>query len=166
MALEVRSAGVSTVDGLPVSAHARIVLRGRDIPHEGKSSALDGRRRQWADLILTMTAGHKRHAAAAVSEAVDKTYTLQGICRHRTKRGWRRSRSWRRLYTEWQMRQALGGQLTRRGAGAAAGAGSSASRASTSPIRSAARSQIYEESAAEIEAGSCRKLLDRLQQRK
>jgi protein-tyrosine phosphatase len=109
--LEVRSAGISTVDGLPVSAHAQTILRRMGVTRMGASSALDGSSVSWADLILTMTTGHKRSLLQRFPEAVDKTYTLRefvdsdeavvaDIAELET------------LYTEWQMKQALGQQLT------------------------------------------------------
>ncbi|QHW32525.1 low molecular weight protein arginine phosphatase [Paenibacillus rhizovicinus] len=163
MALEVRSAGVSTVDGLPVSANAQSVLRRRSIQHNNGSTALDNGSVTWADLILTMTAGHKGNLLQRFPSAVDKTYTLLEYA-HRDEEGERRIAELESLYTDFQMKQALGGQLTEE------------ERGRLLELEAAIPSfdiadpfggslQIYEDSAAEIEA-ALRKLLDRLQHRK
>ena len=157
--LEVRSAGVSTVDGLPVSVHAQTVLRRIGIARTGTSTALDGGSIGWADLILTMTTGHKRHLLQRFPQAVDKTYTLKefvdsdeavldDIAELET------------LYTEWQMKQALGQQLTQAERSRLLELeqripGFDIADPFGGPIAS------YEESAAEIEA-ALKKLLDKL----
>ncbi|MBO7748867.1 low molecular weight protein arginine phosphatase [Paenibacillus sp. MWE-103] len=159
--LEVRSAGVSTVDGLPVSDHAQSVLRRRDIRHNNGSTALESGSVTWADLILTMTASHKRHLLQRFPSAVDKTYTLLEYV-YRDEEGLRRIAELESLYTDFQMKQALGGQLT------------DAERARLLELEAGIPSfdiadpfggplPVYEASAAEIEA-ALRKLLDRLQQ--
>jgi len=62
--VEVESAGLAAVDGAPMSAQARAVLEREGLCAGGESSALlteemaDG-----ADLIVVMTAGHKRDVA-------------------------------------------------------------------------------------------------------
>ncbi|MBB3110591.1 protein-tyrosine phosphatase [Paenibacillus phyllosphaerae] len=109
--VEVRSAGVSTVDGLPVSEHARAALRERGVPDNGSSSALDGGAVSWADLVLTMTTGHKRHLLQRFPNAVDKTYTLKEYVES-DEAVLRDIAELEALYTEWHMKQALGQQLT------------------------------------------------------
>jgi protein-tyrosine phosphatase len=109
--LEVRSAGVSTVDGLPVSRHASEALRKRSIDHRGQSKALGTGSVKWADLVLTMTGGHKRSLLQWFPEAVDKTYTLKEyVYLHSEANG--DIERLEKLYTEMHMKQALGGQLT------------------------------------------------------
>lgn len=107
----VRSAGVSTMDGLPVSANALATLRKRNIEHTGSSRSITAEAVDWADLILTMTASHKRDLLHWHPEAVDKTFTLkefacldEGLLAD--------IRELEGLYTELQMRGALGQQLT------------------------------------------------------
>lgn len=107
----VRSAGVSTVDGLPVSANALETLRRRDISHNGSSRALTAEVVEWADLILTMTAGHKRDLLHVHPDAVEKTYTLKefansdpAVLQH--------IEELEGLYSDMQMKGALGQQLT------------------------------------------------------
>ena len=60
--LEVRSAGVSAISGTSVSRHAAAILR--EIVN-------------WADLVLTLTGGHKRHLLQYFPSAVSKTHTLK-----------------------------------------------------------------------------------------
>ncbi|UVI33822.1 low molecular weight protein arginine phosphatase [Paenibacillus spongiae] len=109
--LEVRSAGVSTVDGLPVSENAKAALRRRNIHHPEGSSALDGGMVGWADLVLTMTTSHKKHVLQRFPDAVDKTYTLKEYV-HRDESVLSDIAELETLYTEWHMKQALGQQLS------------------------------------------------------
>ncbi|WP_138753768.1 low molecular weight protein arginine phosphatase [Paenibacillus sinopodophylli] len=107
----VRSAGISTIDGLPVSAHAVETLKQRDIDHKSTSLALTGEAVGWADLILTMTANHKRGLLQWYPEAIDKTYTLKEYANHDS-RVLADIEELERLYSEMHMKQALGQQLT------------------------------------------------------
>ncbi|WP_281883200.1 low molecular weight protein arginine phosphatase [Paenibacillus sp. YYML68] len=75
--LEVRSAGVSAFTGMPVSDHARTVLQEKGCALTDGSKLLDEELVQWADLVLTMTASHKRHTIQLHPEAVDKVHTLK-----------------------------------------------------------------------------------------
>ncbi|GGD92810.1 low molecular weight protein arginine phosphatase [Paenibacillus nasutitermitis] len=109
--LEVRSAGVSTVDGLPVSVHAAGVLRKREASCPSSSKALDGGSVVWADLILTMTTSHKRSLLQRFPHAVDKTYTLKEFVGSDEK-VLADIAELEALYTEWQMKQVLGQQMT------------------------------------------------------
>ncbi|MFD0714891.1 low molecular weight protein arginine phosphatase [Paenibacillus sp. GCM10027626] len=109
--IEVRSAGVSTIDGLPVSAHSRTALERRGIKHTGCSKALDGGMVNWADLVLTMTSGHKKSLLHQFPEAVNKTFTLKEYvnCDEEVLATIAELEG---IYTEWQMKQALGQQLS------------------------------------------------------
>ncbi|MBD2868325.1 low molecular weight protein arginine phosphatase [Paenibacillus arenilitoris] len=107
----VRSAGVSTVDGLPVSAHALETLRQRDIEHTGSSRALTGEAVNWADLILTMTSSHKRALLQWYPEAVDKSYTLKEYA-NQDDGVLADIEELEGLYTDLHMKQALGQQLS------------------------------------------------------
>lgn len=109
--LEIRSAGVSTVDGLPISPHAAAALRKRNLELPGNSSMLSAEEIQWADLILTMTAGHKRMLLERFPEALAKTYTLKEYAL-RGDPVMDDVAEAERLYSEWQVRQALGQNLT------------------------------------------------------
>lgn len=109
--LAVRSAGVSTIDGLPVSTNALNALKVRGIEHKGASRALTSEAIEWADLILTMTAGHKRDLLHYYPDAVDKTYTLKEYA-YQDERLMSDILELEGLYTEMQMKSALGQQLT------------------------------------------------------
>ncbi|MEK3883705.1 low molecular weight protein arginine phosphatase [Paenibacillus sp. PL2-23] len=107
----VRSAGVSTIDGLPVSSNTLHTLKKRSIEHRGSSRALTAEAVEWADLILTMTASHKRDLLQYHPEAVDKTYTLKEFA-YMDDRLQQDIQELEGLYTELQMKAALGQQLT------------------------------------------------------
>lgn len=109
--MAVRSAGVSTIDGLSVTQYALEALRRRDIEHTGSSKALTSEMVNWSDIILTMTSGHKRDLLQWFPEAVDKTYTLKEYTNLDAK-VLADIAELEQLYTELQMRQALGQQLT------------------------------------------------------
>lgn len=75
--LEVRSAGVSAISGTSISRHAAGILRDEGINDHIISSQLSGELVAWADLVLTLTGGHKRHLLQYFPDAVSKTYTLK-----------------------------------------------------------------------------------------
>ncbi|SDS96404.1 protein-tyrosine phosphatase [Paenibacillaceae bacterium GAS479] len=75
--LEVRSAGVATSNGIPVSRNARLVLENSGIRHDGVSSSVSAELIRWADLILTMTGSHKMALLRYYPEAADKVHTLR-----------------------------------------------------------------------------------------
>lgn len=107
IALTVRSAGISTIDGLPVSAQSMDVLKRRGIDYEGTSAAVSAEALQWADLILTMTSGHKREVIRRHPDVIDKVYTLKEYAylddELKTK-----LQELETLYSELQMQLALG----------------------------------------------------------
>ncbi len=106
----VRSAGVSTMDGMPVSAPALEALRKREIDHSGTSRALTAEVVDWSDLILTMTSGHKRSLLQWFPHAVDKTYTLKEFALQ-DQQVQHDIAELEQLYGEMQIQQVLGGQL-------------------------------------------------------
>ena len=76
--LEVRSAGVSAWNGSPMSEHAQQVLKDWQMGNnEFASQMLSEQTVGWADLILTLTSGHKQHVLQLYPSAVDKTFTLK-----------------------------------------------------------------------------------------
>lgn len=74
--LQVKSAGVYTVDGVPMSANAQAVLSEMEIDFTHSSKLLSQEDVRWADIILTMTAAHKRAILQMYPEANVKTFTL------------------------------------------------------------------------------------------
>ncbi|QMV41767.1 low molecular weight protein arginine phosphatase [Cohnella cholangitidis] len=109
--IEIRSAGVATAEGMPISPHAAATLRKRNLALPGSSSVLSADEVLWANLILTMTAGHKRAILERFPEALSKTYTLKEYAL-RGDPVMDDVAEAERLYTEWQVRQALGQNLT------------------------------------------------------
>lgn len=77
MELEVRSAGVSAISGTSISRHASAILRDEGINDHMTSTQLSAENVAWADLILTLTGGHKRHLLQYFPDAVAKTHTLK-----------------------------------------------------------------------------------------
>ncbi len=109
--LDVRSAGVAAVNGLPISPHASATLRKRNLALPGTSTALSAEEVAWANLILTMTAGHKRAILERFPDALSKTFTLKEYAL-RGDPVMDDVAEAERLYSEWQVRQALGQNLT------------------------------------------------------
>ncbi|MEI7025731.1 low molecular weight protein arginine phosphatase [Paenibacillus sp. y28] len=75
--LEVRSAGVAAVSGGPASRHSQTVMKERGLPSEHQSQALSRELVEWADMVLTMTMGHKQRIVQLFPGAVDKVHTLK-----------------------------------------------------------------------------------------
>lgn len=74
---DVRSAGVATSGGSPISQHAAAILKGKGAGDKQSSAALSEEGVQWADLILTMTASHKYTVIHRFPEVADKVFTLK-----------------------------------------------------------------------------------------
>jgi protein-tyrosine phosphatase len=75
--LEVRSAGIAASDGAPVSENARILLERRGIEASGKAQSVTPELMDWAELVLTMTMGHKNALIQRFPDAVEKIRTLK-----------------------------------------------------------------------------------------
>ncbi|WP_410512650.1 low molecular weight protein arginine phosphatase [Paenibacillus sp. BR2-3] len=75
--LEVRSAGVSAITGTSISRHAAAILQDEGVSDVATSSQLSGDLVSWADLVLTLTGGHKRHVLQYFPGSVSKTHTLK-----------------------------------------------------------------------------------------
>jgi protein-tyrosine phosphatase len=75
--VEVRSAGVSAMEGMSAARHAVEVLKQKGIAHDHRSRSLKPELVEWADLILTMTTGHKQMLTANYPQSVGKAYTLK-----------------------------------------------------------------------------------------
>lgn len=109
--LEIRSAGVATVNGLPISPHAASTLRKRKLMLPGDSTSMSAEDVLWANLILTMTSSHKRAILERFPQALPKTFTLKEYAL-RGDPVMDDVAEAERLYSEWQVRQALGQNLT------------------------------------------------------
>lgn len=105
--LAVRSAGISTIDGLPVSVNSQHALSRRGIQHQGSSVSMNEEALQWADIILTMTTSHKREVMRRYPEVIDKLYTLKEFA-YMDGNLQAQFNELETLYSELQMQQALG----------------------------------------------------------
>jgi protein arginine phosphatase len=83
--VEVKSAGVSAMEGSLAAEQASQVLMERGIEHSHRSQMLSPELVRWADLILTMTARHKFDIQYNYPESVDKIYTLKEYANQNTK---------------------------------------------------------------------------------
>ncbi|WP_432363684.1 low molecular weight protein arginine phosphatase [Sporosarcina sp. UB5] len=73
----VRSAGVSAIDGLPISSNAQTLINEADMPYTPVSNAVTAEELEWADLVLTMTMSHKAFLLHSFPEVETKTFTLK-----------------------------------------------------------------------------------------
>ncbi|SEU13475.1 low molecular weight protein arginine phosphatase [Paenibacillus sp. NFR01] len=109
LALEVRSAGVSAISGMSMSRHAAAILRDEGITDTIQSSQLTPETVAWADLVLTLTSGHKRHLLQYFPEAVAKTHTLKEFVYNEDSVNGD-IRELDSLYADAELRLALGGE--------------------------------------------------------
>lgn len=109
--LEVRSAGVAAFDGNPVSHHAAAVLKEQGSACDMTSSALSSSLVEWADIILTMTSGHKQHTIGRYPEFVEKIYTLKEYVEDDPEAA-SRIAEMERLIADLQVKRALSQQVT------------------------------------------------------
>ncbi|WP_054957625.1 low molecular weight protein arginine phosphatase [Paenibacillus dakarensis] len=77
ISLDVRSAGVAAMEGMPISQHAEAVLQDQQIEDQLASKPLSSDLVEWADLILTLTLSHKQYAIRQFPHAADKVHTLK-----------------------------------------------------------------------------------------
>lgn len=75
--IEVRSAGVSAMNGSPASREASQVLKEKGIKHSHRSQVIQPELVDWADLILTMTRTHKYFVISEYPDSMEKVYTLK-----------------------------------------------------------------------------------------
>lgn len=111
LSCEVRSAGVSAWDGSPISKHSADILQGRGVLDRISSSAVTGQTVSWADLILTMTTGHKETLIRRYPEAVDKVYTLKEFAEDDPSVAEAIAER-QRLHSELQIKRALGERIS------------------------------------------------------
>jgi protein-tyrosine-phosphatase len=75
--IEVRSAGLSAMNGSPASREASQVLKEKGIKHSHRSQVIQPELVDWADLILTMTRTHKYFVISEYPDSMEKVYTLK-----------------------------------------------------------------------------------------
>ncbi|WP_052339830.1 low molecular weight phosphatase family protein [Gorillibacterium massiliense] len=77
LAIVIKSAGVSAMNGASISTHSQTVLREKGAKTNGGcSQILDRKLADEADLILTMTVSHKRQVLSRFPDAAGRVYTL------------------------------------------------------------------------------------------
>ncbi|GGA12486.1 protein-tyrosine-phosphatase [Paenibacillus marchantiophytorum] len=106
LAAEVRSAGVSAISGGPISRNSASLLQEAGFKDSLSSLAIQESEVQWADLILTMTMGHKRTVIQRFPDAMEKTFTLKEYVEDDA-RVRQAIEERERLVTEVQLKQAL-----------------------------------------------------------
>lgn len=72
-----KSAGIHAMDGMPVSVHSAQLLAEAGIAHKETSDELSVDDMQWADLVLTMTAGHRDILHGRFPEMKEKIFTIR-----------------------------------------------------------------------------------------
>ncbi|GAB2721588.1 low molecular weight protein arginine phosphatase [Paenibacillus thermoaerophilus] len=107
--VEVRSAGVAARPGSPISENAQRLLQERAAEGPAASSPVTEEAIAWADLVLTMTVGHKAVLVKTFPAALDKTYTLKEFVREADASA---AEERDRLAAELALKQALGEQVT------------------------------------------------------
>lgn len=75
--MEVRSAGIQAVQGMPISDHAKELLENAKAPYTATSNEVSVEDVNWADHILTMTAAHKQMMDRMFPHAASKIHTLK-----------------------------------------------------------------------------------------
>lgn len=75
--VEVKSAGVSALPGMPASEGTLEVLAEKGITFNHSSSQVDEQLMTWADIVLTLTESHKAMLVKQFPSFVDKIHTLK-----------------------------------------------------------------------------------------
>ena len=77
--VSVRSAGVYAQDGWPISLNAKTLIEEADMLYTPVSRIVSNEDLKWADVVLTMTEGHKANLIHSYPEARNKIFTLKGF---------------------------------------------------------------------------------------
>lgn len=109
---EVRSAGVSAMTGGPISRHSAALLQEAGFEETISSFAIQSSDIAWADVVLTMTNGHKRTVIQRFPNAIDKTFTLKEYVEDNAE-NLEAIAERERLISELQMKQALSQAITK-----------------------------------------------------
>jgi len=81
LAIAVKSAGVAAIEGYPASKHAREVLKEYGAETDHLTSKVNKELMKWANLVLTMTTGHKELVLSQFPEEAHKVFTLKEYTR-------------------------------------------------------------------------------------
>lgn len=74
---DVQSAGVAAYDGGQASPHVEELLLEKGIKQNHRSQSVSKDLMEWADLVLTMTQGHKQTLQQHYPASLDKLFTLK-----------------------------------------------------------------------------------------
>lgn len=108
--LDIRSAGTAASEGCPISPHSRQILQSKGMQEMLLSSPVSGEHVNWAELILTMTMGHKRSLIQQYPEAADKIFTLKEYVRNEEEAAAEAEKE--RAVAEWEIQKALNPSLS------------------------------------------------------
>ncbi|MFJ8263093.1 low molecular weight protein arginine phosphatase [Rummeliibacillus sp. NPDC094406] len=75
--VEVKSAGVYAMPGSPMSQNTKSVLKEQRINYDHTAQTVNLEDLKWANLILTMTNGHKEALLQGFPQVADKTFTFK-----------------------------------------------------------------------------------------
>lgn len=105
--LTIRSAGMAAAHNGPISAHANQILKEKGVEGSFQSSPVSQEDVEWAELILTMTMGHKRALIERYPEAADKIHTLKEYTAEYSQQAEREQ-----MVAELQIKKALSQEIT------------------------------------------------------
>ena len=72
-----KSAGIHAMDGMPISSNSAALLNEQGIAFTPYSNEVKASEMQWADIVLTMTAGHRDILRDRFPEMTDKVFTVK-----------------------------------------------------------------------------------------
>lgn len=75
--VEVRSAGIYAMDGVPISSNARQLIEESGLPFTPVSYSVSAEHMEWADLVLTMTAAHRLMLHEIYPNMKHKIFTIK-----------------------------------------------------------------------------------------
>lgn len=101
---EVKSAGIFAAKNQRASKHAVVALEKKSIVLDHSSNPVDEKLLNWADLVLTMTTGHKQSLIMQYPNFQDKYYTLKEYVSDTDKQIWDELKS---LYAEYEAKRSL-----------------------------------------------------------
>jgi protein arginine phosphatase len=99
---EVRSAGIFAAKNQRASKHAIIALERKGIVLDHQSNPVDEKLLNWADVVLTMTTGHKQSLIMQFPNYQDKYYTLKEYVSDSDKKVWSELKS---LYADYEAKK-------------------------------------------------------------
>ncbi|GBF11802.1 low molecular weight protein arginine phosphatase [Tepidibacillus infernus] len=75
--LAVKSAGILAIEDLPASEHARTVMQEYGVEDDHSAKKVTRKLLKWADLVFTMTEGHKQVLVEQYPEFIEKIKMLK-----------------------------------------------------------------------------------------